>query len=532
MSFFDSTTRQHTSSAYNDGAKIMDTFIPHVVAQGILSAVDGALLLYHIGRSVPQLLLAAPIAAWIATRCRSLTDPKRNMLNAISRESDIGRRRTADIIADGEQTIRLFGVGLYFTQRHMHDQDEKLLLQAPFDAPETLSQTVGTTVSSTERMVMTCLLPLKAQLMRTGITPMEVDTYSDLLRSLTGRTGNIVGFPSRLRSYSANINLYRQYASIDPEAPYVVDDCRPAPSWPQAGKIEFRDFTLRYRADLPPALSGINLTINPGEKIGIVGRTGASKSTLVKSLFRLVHGTTGGTILIDGQDIGAVGVGDLRPRLGIIPQDSTMFPESFKRNLDPLQEHTIEDMWAALIKSGIVSKVSPPRDRNGGLVDDEYDEAYEREVADAARRWAGAGWMKRMALLVFTVRPVKKAAKRSTSLHSLDRIAESRNQSFSGGQQQLFGLCRALMRKRRIVVLDEATANVDLETDRHMQRLIRDEFGGCTVLTIAHRLETIMGSDRIVVMDKGRIAETGSPQELIDADGLFAELVRANDFGT
>ncbi|KAJ1726392.1 hypothetical protein LPJ61_005217 [Coemansia biformis] len=87
------------------------------------------------------------------------------------------------------------------------------------------------------------------------------------------------------------------------------------------------------------------------------------------------------------------------------------------------------------------------------------------------------------------------------------------------------------MRKRRIVVLDEATANVDLETDRHMQRLIRDEFGGCTVLTIAHRLETIMGGDRIVVMDKGRIAETGSPQELINTGGLFAELVRANDFG-
>ncbi|KAJ1730377.1 hypothetical protein LPJ61_003046, partial [Coemansia biformis] len=454
-----------------------------------------------------------------------------NMLNAISRESGIGHRHTADIIADGKQMIRLFGVEPFFTQHHMHDQDEKLRPEAPLDAHCALSETIRIAVSSAERMVITYLLLLKAQLTCFGITPMEVGTYSGLLRSLTGRTGNIVGFPSRLRSYSANINLYRQYASIDPEAPYVVEDCRPAPSWPQAGKIEFRDFTLRYRADLPPALSGINLTINPGEKIGIVGRTGAGKSTLVKSLFRLVHGTTGGTILIGGQDIGAMGVGDLRSRLGIIPQESTMFPGSFKRNLDPLQEHTVEDMWAALIKSGIAPKASPPRDRNGELVDDEYDEAYEKEVADAARRRAGAGWMKRLALLVFTFRPMRKVAKRFTPLHGLDRIAESSSQSFSGGQQQLFGLCRALMRKRRIVVLDEATANVDLETDRHMQRLIRDEFGSCTVLTIAHRLETIMGSDRIVVMDKGRIAETGSPQELIDAGGHFAELVKANDFG-
>ncbi|KAJ1732427.1 Transporter of the ATP-binding cassette (ABC) [Coemansia biformis] len=532
MSFFDSTTRQHMASAYSDGAKFTEIIINNVVVHGILDVVDDALLLYRIGRNMPQLLLAAPIAAWIATKRHSLIDPTRIMLKDNSRESDIGHRRTADTIADGKQMIRLFGVEPYFTQHHIHDQDEKRRLKAPIDALYSLSHAVDTAVSSTERMVITCLLLLKAQLTRTGITPMEVDTYSGLLGSLSRRTGYIVGFPSRLRSYSANINLYRQYASIDPEAPYVVEGCRPAPNWPQASKIEFRDFTLRYRADLPPALSGINLTINPGEKIGIVGRTGAGKSTLVKSLFRLVHGTTGGTILVDGQDIGAMGIGDLRPRLGIIPQESTMFRGSFKRNLDPLQEHTVEDMWAALIKSGIAPKVSPPRDRNGGLVVDEYDEAYEREVADAARRWAGAGWMKRLALLVFTVRPVIKVAKRSTSLHSLGRVAESSSQSFSGGQQQLFGLCRALMRKRRIVVLDEATANVDLETDRHMQQLVRDEFGGCTVLTIAHRLETIMGSDRIVVKDKGRIAETGSPQELIDAGGHFAELVKANDFGT
>ncbi|KAJ1718455.1 hypothetical protein LPJ61_006620, partial [Coemansia biformis] len=188
--------------------------------------------------------------------------------------------------------------------------------------------------------------------------------------TLVRRTSGSARCTSKILDFSDNIDFYRKYISLEPEAPYVVDDSRPAPSWPQAGRIEFRDFTLRYREDLPPALEGINLTINPDEKIGIIGRTGAGKSTLAKSLFRLVHGTTSGTIMIDGQDIGAMGVGDLRPWLGIIPQESTMFPGSFKRNLDPLQEHTIEDMWAALIKSGIAPKVSPPRDRNGGLVDD------------------------------------------------------------------------------------------------------------------------------------------------------------------
>ncbi|KAJ1735670.1 hypothetical protein LPJ61_000428 [Coemansia biformis] len=344
---------------------------------------------------------------------------------------------------------------------------------------------------------------------------------------------DLVHCASKVRDFSNNIDLYRQYISLEPEAPYVVEDCRPSPSWPQAGRVEFRDFTLRYRADLPPVLEGINLTINPGEKIGIVGRTGAGKSTLVKSLFRLVHGTTSGTILVDGQDTSAMGVGDLRPRLGIIPQESTMFPGSFKRNLDPLQEHTIEDMWAALIKSGIAPKVSPPRAGTAIAKDEEYRDAeYEETKAEAEWQWARAGWKLRLLMLTLYAKPPKPVIEKNRPRrHGLDRIAQSNSHGFSSGQQQLFSLCRALMRMRRVIVLDEATADVDLETDQHMQQLIRSEFGDRTVLTIAHRLETIMNSDRVIVMDDGRIAEIGSPQELIDAGGHFAGLVKANDFG-
>ncbi|KAJ2806882.1 ATP-binding cassette glutathione S-conjugate transporter ycf1 [Coemansia helicoidea] len=333
--------------------------------------------------------------------------------------------------------------------------------------------------------------------------------------------------------FSDNIELYRQYASIEPEAPYVVDDCRPPPSWPQAGKIEFCDYTMRYREDLDPALKGINLTIQPGEKIGIVGRTGAGKSTLVKSLFRLVHDTTVGQILIDGQDIAEMGVGDLRPRLGIIPQESTMVSGSFKRNLDPLQEYTTKDMWAALVKSGIAPKVAPPGAPTDGVPGDgNYDEVYEEAMAESNNQWATSVLAMRMLMLRLYKRPKRQTNKLLQPWHGLDRIAQSGSQGFSAGEQQLFSLCRVLMRMRRIIVLDEATADVDLETDRHMQQVFRDAFAGCTVLTIAHRLETIMASDRIVVMDKGRIAEIGTPQELIEAGGLFAELVKANDFGS
>ncbi|KAJ1731945.1 hypothetical protein LPJ61_002284, partial [Coemansia biformis] len=189
-----------------------------------------------------------------------------------------------------------------------------------------LSSMAKSAVNYIGDVVIACVLLLQSCKTRFPVSSGEYYMYRQFAGQLVRNVDNLVSLTSKTQRFSDNIDAYRKYADIEPEAPYVVEDCRPAPSWPQAGKIEFRDFTLRYRADLPPALSGVNLTINPGEKIGIVGRTGAGKSTLVKSLFRLVHGTTGGSILVDGQDIGAIGVGDLRPRLGIIPQESTMFP--------------------------------------------------------------------------------------------------------------------------------------------------------------------------------------------------------------
>ncbi|KAJ2795009.1 hypothetical protein H4R20_006030, partial [Coemansia guatemalensis] len=140
------------------------------------------------------------------------------------------------------------------------------------------------------------------------------------------------------------ITMFRKFINIKPEALYIIDGNRPSADWPASGKIEFRNFSMSYHKDLPPALQNINLTIYPGEKIGIVGRTGAGKSSLVKALFRLVPDGTTGSILVDGQDISQFGVGDLRPRLGIIPQESTMFSGTYKQNLDPLDEFSIEEI--------------------------------------------------------------------------------------------------------------------------------------------------------------------------------------------
>ncbi|KAJ2702974.1 Multidrug resistance-associated protein 1 [Coemansia sp. IMI 209128] len=284
---------------------------------------------------------------------------------------------------------------------------------------------------------------------------------------------------------------------------------------------------MKYGAHLDYALRNINLTINPGERIGIVGRTGAGKSSLAKVLFRLIHGNTSGSILIDGQDIAEFGVGDYRPRLGMIPQESSMFGGSVRRNLDPLQQFSAEDMWASLIKCNMAKLVSSKEvaaSQGNKPLYKEYQEHLQEE-------WQNAGWLRRMLLFILQKVPKPLDPVEKLRPHGLDKSVKGCFGCYSSGQQQLFGLCRVIMRKRKIVVLDEATANVDLETDRSVQELIRKEFGDCTVLTIAHRLDTIMNSDRIIVMDKGTIAEIGTPQELLAKDGMFAQLVKTSDFG-
>ncbi|KAJ1718679.1 hypothetical protein LPJ61_006517, partial [Coemansia biformis] len=410
MLFFDSTTRQHVSSAYNNGAEAVAAKVLEHFVDNLADTISGVFSIYLVIRGAPQLLLAIPLVALTAVKRNAIIDPVQRMLSRIYRETDVDRSRTSDIVADGRRMIRLFGVGSYFTSHHTQDNDEDARITLPIDEVKVLSASLEEFCDDIAQMVCSWLLVLQTHITNVGIDASAYETYQQLVHDLILGVSVIVSFPSNLRSFSDSISVYRKYIIVEPEALYVVEDCRPAPSWPQAGKIEFRDFTLHYREDLPPALEGINLAINPGEKIGIVGRTGAGKSTLAKSLFRLVHGTTSGSILVDGQDINAMGIGDLRPRLGIIPQESTMFPGSFKRNLDPLLEHTIEDMWAALIKCDIAPKVAPSRSdsskpagadntSDNDVEDSGYNKEYYDDIAeDNKRRWANAGRMMRVFL--------------------------------------------------------------------------------------------------------------------------------------
>ncbi|RCH98429.1 ATP-binding cassette, sub-C (CFTR MRP), member 9, partial [Rhizopus stolonifer] len=243
------------------------------------------------------------------------------------------------------------------------------------------------------------------------------------------------------------------------------------PMWPEKGLIEFRDYSTRYRPGLDLALRDLSFTVVPKEKIGIVGRTGAGKSSLSLSLFRIVEAARG-SIFIDGVDISSLRLFDLRSRLTIIPQDPVLFAGTVRENLDPFGSHDDAELWQALQHSHLGEHIS------------------------------------------------KMDGK-------LNAVVLEGGENFSVGQRQLICLARALLRRTTILVLDEATAAIDVETDSIIQETIRRQFAHCTILTIAHRINTVLDSDRILVLDKGSIAEFDSPIKLLEnQESIFYSMAK------
>ncbi|KAF7729547.1 hypothetical protein EC973_004221 [Apophysomyces ossiformis] len=242
-----------------------------------------------------------------------------------------------------------------------------------------------------------------------------------------------------------------------------------SPMWPEKGLIEFKDYSTRYRPGLDLALRDLSFVVSPKEKIGIVGRTGAGKSSLSLSLFRIVEAVKG-SIVIDGVDISTLRLFDLRSRITIIPQDPVLFAGTVRDNLDPFGVHDDAQIWHVLQLAHLHDHISKLDNK-------------------------------------------------------LNAVVLEGGENFSVGQRQLICLARALLRRTTILILDEATAAIDVETDAIIQETIRRQFANCTILTIAHRINTVMDSDRILVLDKGNIAEFDAPEQLLaNKNSIFYSL--------
>lgn len=264
---------------------------------------------------------------------------------------------------------------------------------------------------------------------------------------------------AEIESQMTSVERVLEYSNLPAEA--ALDSApnkKPPKTWPEFGSITFDGMSLSYAPGEPPVLKDLRCLIKPKEKVGVVGRTGAGKSSIIAALFRMTEPE--GAILIDGVDIRHIGLHDLRKKISIIPQDPVLFTGPIRRNLDPFSEHGDEELWKALEEVRLKSAVE---ELPGGL---------GAEVSEGGS-------------------------------------------NFSVGQRQLICLARAVLRQNKILVMDEATANVDPRTDSLIQTTIRENFKDCTVLTIAHRLHTIMDSDRVIVLDAGRILEFDEPYLLM-----------------
>nr|UJH94595.1 Abcc1 [Starmerella bombicola] len=274
-----------------------------------------------------------------------------------------------------------------------------------------------------------------------------------------------VFFQDMRREFLTSVDKIDCLLSRIPQEPY---ESNTNSSWsPGSGSLEFVNVSYKYRPELPLVLKGFNLRISGGESLGICGRTGVGKTTLINSVFRFTS-LHEGKILIDGRDISTLPLRDLRSALSIIPQQNVLFRGTIRSNMDPLNEKSDRELWDALRRSGFVEA---------------------------------------------TVNCVH-----------LDSPVDAEGRNFSLGERQMIGLARALVRKTKILLLDEATSAVDLETDKHIQNTIKREFAGCTVISVAHRIQTIVKYDKVLVIGENYALEFGSPLELYDKGNLFWEI--------
>ncbi|KAH5535557.1 hypothetical protein HBI27_170090 [Parastagonospora nodorum] len=363
-------------------------------------------------------------------------------------------------------------------------------------------------------------------------------------------TENVLWF---VRLYSANeqnmnsVERVKEYLDVEQEAAAVIPETRPPSNWPSKGSVEFIGYTTRYRPDFDTVLKDVTFKILPGEKVGVVGRTGAGKSSMALALFRALEAEKG-KILVDDIDIGLIGLQDLRENIVMVPQDPTLFTGTIRSNLDPFSIFTDEEIYTALREVHLISTESLPASGNitptgvstppraieipnptSGAVTADVAASYSASTVNPSSILQNLDLCRADADDTIIVMPDGEVA-------SPDQVAQSAMQTdnknpfkhlnspvsesgsnLSQGQRQLLCLARALLKAPKVLLMDEATASIDYATDAKIQetiRLIKN-----TTITIAHRLQTIIDYDKVLVLDKGSVIEFGNPFDLVTKEG-------------
>ncbi|XP_055831218.1 ABC transporter C family member 10-like isoform X1 [Solanum dulcamara] len=469
MSFYDSTPLGRILSRVSSDLSIVDLDVPFYLIFAVASTTNFYSNLTVLGVVTWQVLFVSIPMVYVAILLqRYYFASAKELMRINGTTKSFVANHLAESVA-GAVTIRAFKEEERFFMRTFELID---INASPFfhnfAANEWLIQRLETISATVLASSALCMVLLPPGTFSSGFIGMALSYGLSLNITLVSS----IQYQCTLVNYIISVERLNQYLHIPSEAPEILKENRPPVNWPLRGKVEIQDLQqIRYRKDSALVLRGISCTFEGGHKVGIVGRTASGKSTLISALFRLVE-PADGRIVVDGVDICKIGLHDLRSRFGVIPQDPTLFNGTVRCNLDPLCQHTDQEIWEVLGKCQL------------------HEAVKEKEKG-------------------------------------LDSLVVEDGSNWSMGQRQLFCLGRALLRKSKILVLDEATASIDNATDMILQKTIRTEFANCTVITVAHRIPTVMDCTMVLAISDGKLVEYDEPMKLMKNEGsLFGKLVK------
>ncbi|XP_006462121.1 hypothetical protein AGABI2DRAFT_151707 [Agaricus bisporus var. bisporus H97] len=471
LSFFELTPTGRILNLFSRDVYVTDQILGRVIQNFCRTSAVCLFILVVIGGSFPPFLVAIIPLGWFYMRVMKYylaTSRELKRLDAVSRSPIFAW--FSESLA-GLSTIRAFHQQSIFIQHNQYRIDRNQICYLPSIS---VNRWLAVRLEFVGALIILCVSCLAVTaLITSGVDAGLVGLVLSYGLNTTSSLNWLVRSASEVEQNIVSVERILHQAEIKPEAPQELPESKPTAEWPSEGVVEFRDYSTRYRPELDLILKNISVKSKPCEKIGVCGRTGAGKSSLLLALFRIVE-PSNGTILIDDVDITEIGLHNLRSSISIVPQTPDLFEGTLRDNIDPLNAYTDHEIWTAL------------------------DQAYLKGYVESLPE-------------------------------QLDSPVREGGSSLSSGQRQLLCFARALLRKRWIIVLiflDLATSAVDLDTDHAIQEIIRGPaFDKVTIFTIAHRLNTIMTSDRVLVMDAGEVAEFDSPENLLkDKNSKFYSL--------